>query len=246
MLSYYKNTGTLTNPDFTIITNKFGGMKPIDSIGYQYLYDDTFAIIGYYPVYEKSIYSKPRVIDVDGDGIKEILVGNSLGTLRMYEVDGKNPTSKFKQIDSFHFLKAFQGQKFYNLDLGSYIAPCLADLNGDTVPEIIVGCNRGGVQYFRAAFRYQHKVSVQQVSYRSIAVYPNPAADHIEFNIPMDNISSVEVFNSLGQAMPVTLSASGQISIIDTKGLDAGFYIIRIHTGGDIVYTSKFQVITAR
>ena len=83
----------LFNPNFSIVTSKFGDVKAFDSIGFQYIYDDTFAIIGYYPVYEKATYSKPAIMDLDGDDTLEMVVANSLGTIRIYEVDGSKPTS---------------------------------------------------------------------------------------------------------------------------------------------------------
>jgi len=243
MLSYYKNSGTLTAPDFTIVTNKFGNIKPIDSIGFQYIYDDTFAIIGYYPVYEKYVYSKPQILDMNGDGIKEIVVGNSLGSLRMYEINSGSPTATFKQIDSFHYRLAFQNQKFYNTDLGSYISPCLADLNSDTVPEILIAGNRGGLQYLQAGFRYKQNVSISELHYIHINGYPNPAQEHIEFNLNTNEVQSVEVYNNLGQQIPVTYSSNGQIMILDIADLNSGFYLVNIRLSNQNVYTSKFQVI---
>jgi hypothetical protein len=243
MLSYYRNSGTLTVPDFTIVTNKFGNMKPIDSIGFQYIYDDTMGIIGYYPVYEKFVYSKPQVSDLDGDGTLEIVIGNSLGSLRMYEINSSSPTSTFKQIDSFHFLKAFQGQKFYNTDLGSYISPCLADLNGDTVPEILIAGNRGGLQYLKNGFKYKRDVSIFEPEYVNINGYPNPANKSIEFNLSAEQVKQVEVYNSLGQLIPVSHTSQGQIIILNTENLGSGFYIIQIRTQNQKVYTSKFQIL---
>jgi hypothetical protein len=242
MLSYYRNSGTLSAPDFTIVTNSFGRIKPIDSIGYQNVYDDTFAIIGYFPVYEKFIYSKPQIRDLDGDGELEIIVGNSLGTLRMYKINSASPTGKFIQIDSFHYRNAFQGRKFYNTDFGSHISPCLADFDGDTVPEILIAGSRGGLQYLKNGFKYKKKVSVSEIRYTGINGYPNPATTSIEFNIELTDIRTIEVYNQLGQLMPVNYTGNNIISL-NTAQLNSGFYIINIFTTGNIVYTSKFQII---
>ncbi len=242
MLSYYRNTGTATNPDFSIVTSKFGNIKPFDSIGIQYIYDDTFAIIGYYVVYEKFVFAKPQVMDLNGDSILEILVGNSLGTLRMYEVNGISPTSTFKQLDSFHYISGFSGKKFISPDLGSYIAPCLADLDGDTVPEIIIAGNRGGVQYLNNGFKYQRNVSIMETRHISINGYPNPAGNYIEFSIDAAEAANVEVFNSLGQMIHADYSHEGPVRL-NTSDLNTGFYIIAIRMNNHQLYTSKFQVI---
>src|SRR5690606_19990263 len=119
MLSYYRNNGTPENPVFVISTARFGQIKAFDSVGYQNIYDDTFAIIGYYPVYEKATYSKPVIMDIDGDDTLEILVVNSLGTIRMYEINADQVSGEFKQIDSFYHFPAFQLRKFYTPDMGN-------------------------------------------------------------------------------------------------------------------------------
>ncbi len=242
MLSYYRNSGTLTVPDFSVVTNRFGNMKPIDSIGFQYTYDDTFAITGRYTVYEKFTFSKPQVSDLNGDGILEIIVGNSLGTLRIYEL-GSSPTSTFKQLDSVTYQNGLQGRKFYHIDLGSYISPCLADLDGDTVPEILIASNRGGIRYMKEGFSYKHKVSIADVKYSSINGYPNPTSKAIEFNLDAGDVSSIDVYNSLGQVVPVKYNTDGQITVIDVDNLVSGFYIVNIRMNNAQVYTSKFQVL---
>ena len=243
MLSYYRNSGTLTQPSFSVVTNKFGNMKPIDSIGFQYIYDDTFAIIGYYPVYEKNVYSKPVIMDLDGNDTLDIIVGNSLGTLRMYAIDGSKPTSTFKQTDSFYYQKAFQGTKFFKTDLGNFISPCLGDFNGDSVPELIVSTNRGGIFYLKNNFAYRHKTSLNRYNVKNINAYPNPASSQIEFDLAKEDIYVVKLYNSLGQEINCELNANGQISVLNVSNLDSGFYIISFQLNDQSSYTSKFQVI---
>ena len=243
MLSYYRNSGTLTQPSFSVVTNKFGNMKPIDSIGFQYIYDDTFAIIGYYPVYEKNVYSKPVIMDLDGNDTLDIIVGNSLGTLRMYAIDGSKPTSTFKQTDSFYYQKAFQGTKFFKTDLGNFISPCLGDFNGDSVPELIVSTNRGGIFYLKNNFAYRHKTSLNRYNVKNINAYPNPASSQIEFDLAKEDIYVVKLYNSLGQEINCELNANGQISVLNVSSLDSGFYIISFQLNDQSSYTSKFQVI---
>jgi hypothetical protein len=244
MLSYYRNSGTLGNPDFMIVTNRFGGIKPIDSIGFQYIFDDTFAIIGQYTVYERYIHSKPRITDVNGDGKKEIIVGNSLGTLRMFEIDGTAPNSKFKEIDSFVFQNLFQGQINHNMDFGSFISPCLADLNGDTVPEIIVAINRGGIRYLTPEFKYKNNTNLKSITNSfQINGFPNPTSNKIEFNIAPEQIQSIQLTNNLGQSFTVNINPHLPYISLETNELNSGFYILQINTIDQLKYTSKFQII---
>lgn len=243
MLSYYRNTGTPTNPDFSIVTSRFGGIKPIDSITFQYIYDDTGAIVGYFPIYEKNTFAKPVIADIDGDDTLEIIVANSLGRLRMYKINGSKPTSDFVEIDSFCFQNIFQNRKHYNYDFGSHTAPCLADFNGDTVPELLVSCNRGGIQYLKNNFRYQRATSLANTEYRFINTYPNPAGNSLEFLCSGQLLTSLEVYNTLGQELAVPYSSDAYSGRIDVSGLPNGFYIVRLQFQDGRRYASRFQVL---
>lgn len=243
MLSYYRNTGTLSNPDFSIVTSRFGGIKPIDSIAVNYIYDDTGVIIGYFPIYEKNVYSKPVIKDIDGDDTLEIIVGNSLGNLRMYRIDGSKPTSDFKQLDSFYYTRAFQNRKFYKTDFGSHVSPCFADFNGDTVPELMVSCNRGGLQYMKNSFRYSKRVGIHQQVYNVINTYPNPTGSTLEFNTSGFSILQLELYNALGQSISLPYTSNAYTGKLDVSSLDNGFYIVQILLGDGRHYVSRFQVI---
>lgn len=243
MLSYYRNNGTPSNPSFGIVTSKFGNIKAFDSIGTQYIFDDTFAIIGYTVVYEKATYSRPAIMDIDGNDTLEIIVSNSLGTLRMYQIDGDKPTSTFKQYDSFYYRSGIQSQKFYKPDMGNFTSVCLADLNNDSVPEIIVPINRGGVQYLKPGFRYSHKVSVAGPTSQHINVYPNPADNRLECLINPSEIASIEVYDVLGRPMVADIQSNGDYTALNTESYNSGFYVLVIRLNNKQTYTAKFQVV---
>lgn len=243
MISYYRNSGTLTVPNFTIVTSKFGNIKPIDSIGFQYKYDDTFAIIGYYPVYEKATYSKIGIMDLNGDDTLELVLANALGTLRIYEIDGNKPTSTFTEYDSFHYRKVFQGDKFKGIDMGSFASVCLGDFDGDSVPEIIVPVNKGGIYYLKPDFKFKHNVSIKDVVYKTINGFPNPAGNSIEFNLEDRQVATLEVYNNLGQLIELPFKEAANVLTLNTSELSSGFYIIMIRLDDNTVLNSKFQII---
>ena len=245
MLSYYRNTGSLSSPNFSIYTNKFGMIKAFDSIGFQYVYDDTFAIIGYYPIYEKNTYSKPSIIDMNGDGILELLVCNSVGSVRLYEIDGNKPNSAFKQLDSCTYINGLNTQKFYNNDFGNFISGCLADFNGDTIPEILIAGNRGGLQFLKSnSIRYNHKNNLNELQVsQAIQVFPNPTQRHLEIPVAFNDVLQYEVINQIGQTMTLKLENFDAYSRIDVSELPSGFYIIHLRSSGNKQMHAKFQVI---
>lgn len=243
MLSYYRNNGSPSNPSFGIVTSRFGNIKPFDSIGFQYIYDDTFAIIGYYPVYERATFSRPAIMDIDGDDTLEIVVANSLGTLRMYKIDGSKPTSSFREIDSFYYIKVLQSQKFYKPDMGNYVSVCFADLDNDSTPELIVPINRGGISYLKPAFRHQRNTSVNSIKTQMIGCFPNPADQHIEFIIEPSEIKSFIVLDILGRPMQVELSGTETYARLNTSDYTEGFYVVQIQLLNGTVLSAKFQIV---
>jgi hypothetical protein len=245
MLSYFKNNGSKTEPVFNIVTSRFGGIKAFDSITFQYIYDDTFGIKGYFPIYEKHTYSRPLILDLDGDSTLEIMVSNSLGTLRLYKI-GDNPSSKFEQIDSFYFRSAIQNTKFNTPDLGNYTGLAFCDLNGDSTQEVIVSNNRGGILYLKPLFKFKSpKVGIKDiVKYRSITGYPNPSNESIEFKLNSQNVQSIQMVNALGQLVDFNLKDLGDGIQLELMNLESGFYIVQILMNDGAVYCSKFQFIS--
>lgn len=246
MLSYYRNVGTLSTPDFQIVTNRFGGIKLLDSIGSSQILDDTFAIIGYKIVYERSCFGKPQVADINGDGKLEILVGNGMGTLRMYEINKTMPNAIFKKNDSFLYRNLLQGDKIYNQKIGRFASPTFADLDGNGLPEIIVSINKGGITYLKPDFKLKKNDStniINNITIKNINGFPNPASRSIEFDVQQSDIETFNVFNSLGQIMTVKSENNNRILTLETSDLNSGFYIIKIKTTTNILFTSKFQII---
>ena len=119
-LSYYRNTGTVTNPSYTIQT---GTLNPFNG-------------------FDVGDFSSPAFADIDGDGDHDLIVGASDGTLKYYKNIG-SPTSP-----SF-IAQAGAANPFNNLDVGFLSSPTFADLDGDGDQDLIVGSADGKLQYYR-------------------------------------------------------------------------------------------------
>jgi len=196
---------------------------------------------GYTIVYEKNLYTTPQVIDVNGDGKLELLVGNVLGQLKMYEIQSSNTTAKFKQIDSMNFISTFNGKNSFNMDFGNRISPAFADMDGNVVPEIIVSCSRGGVQYLKPTF--PNKVNLSSpVIMRNISIFPNPAKNEATIEI-YESITSFILFGYDGKQINVPTTLVNDQLNINTTNLNSGIYFIRLSTQKNIVYTAKLQIL---
>ena len=87
--------------------------------------------------------SAPCVVDWNRDGKKDLLVGETYGTIEFFENKGTDANPVFNGSKK---LQAGAG----NIDLGYYARPHTADWNGDDVKDIISGNSDGFVFFFQA------------------------------------------------------------------------------------------------
>lgn len=88
--------------------------------------------------------------------------------------------------------------------------------------------------------KYLYSVdAVDETMAQNISVYPNPAKDML--NVKADNLSSVVIYNSLGQKVFAQTFDANEASI-DMNGFEAGIYMVRIVADGNEV-TRKISVI---
>jgi hypothetical protein len=113
-LRYYHNTGTVLNPVFTFTASQLDGFDAGQS-------------------------SAPVLADMDNDGDKDLLVGNSDGKLYYYVNNGNQNTFNFSLVTN----------NYQSIFVGNDSAPALSDYDNDGDLDLFVGNRLGLIYYYR-------------------------------------------------------------------------------------------------
>jgi len=83
--------------------------------------------------------SVPAVLDLNSDGLNDLIVGNFLGQLYKYVRTESSAGFRFR----------LEIRKYLNLDAGLGSVPQIADLNNDQLPDLIIGSDSGKIISFQ-------------------------------------------------------------------------------------------------
>ncbi len=119
-LLLYENTGTATEPEFTLVDGDYAGLSQIVQVNFN-AYVPTFG-------------------DLDNDGDEDMLVGKEDGQLLFLRNTGGTGTAQFTTAPEPNWEK---------IDVVNKAAPQLVDLNRDGKLDLIIGNKTGYVQYFQ-------------------------------------------------------------------------------------------------
>lgn len=94
-------------------------------------------------------FAKPTVTDLDGDGLQEILVGEELGRVVLYEQAARTDAGALTfGAGSALFTNPYGVPTSAAPNAGSYARPTITDFDGDGRIDILVGANDGTIRRY--------------------------------------------------------------------------------------------------
>jgi hypothetical protein len=240
-LSYYKNTGTKTSPQFTFVT---------DSMGHA-------VVTNYWNAY--SGYSNPEVYRDDRDSLV-MMVGSASGKLFYFRDIQNNITDTFgidtnlyyeNYYDSLHSVAYFinEGNIMETIAVGLRSSAAVYDFDNDGFKDMVVGNFSGGLNYFKGIIPQGVGIKKPKQPVSSLKIYPNPAKDVI--TLEFDNSSNLKaavavIFTVEGKyvtAKRLNFPGSNKIYL---GNLPTGVYFIRVETTDYLkqrnTYTRKLMI----
>ncbi len=141
-INLFRNQGSASLPNLVLETEEFAGID----VGQR---------------------SRPRLLDYDGDGDLDLLVGSNGGTIFYYRNDGTLANPVFAEADPI------------STSLTGTVSPAVADLDGDADADVLVGTPSGGLLYYRNEVVPTSSSGPERVDLNPerMEMYPQPATD---------------------------------------------------------------------
>ncbi|MBN2591330.1 MAG: VCBS repeat-containing protein [Sedimentisphaerales bacterium] len=127
----YLNIGTEAEPQFSELNNNAFNAKSYNSD----IYCSPSGCMGCFP----------RVVDWDSDGMKDLIVGQSDGSIKFFR---NINTDNEPVFDNGAYLQHIDGGSLTHIDIGSRATPDIVDWNNDGLKDIVSGSLDGYIHIF--------------------------------------------------------------------------------------------------
>lgn len=224
LLGQTLDIGSYAHPDYDELTGD--GQRDMvlgNSSGYLYLFENTAVVAdtasfrttdrvrlaqtnagGDTTLIDVGSYAAPVFYDYNGDGLKDLLVGNSAGQIRLFERGG---TAEAPTWTNLGLLTNSTGS---TIDVGSYASIGAFDYEDDGDLDLVVGNSSGQVRFLRNA----------GTSLQPIWSDEGLITDAAGVTIDIGSYAAPEFRDVFGDALPDMLlgNSSGQIWVFENTG----------------------------
>jgi len=211
-LNFYKNTGDLYEPEFTLVT---------DSLGKVMVTDFNLSWDG---------YSTPYIFRAQ-DGKMRLTSGSEQGIIYYYTDIENNLLGSFtpsnelwKLIDSVEF----------TINKGYRTSAAIADLNGDAYLDMLTGNFSGGVNLYSSGLEPEVSMDIpDEIAEETfgLQVYPNPASQvlNIKINDPYNDDSYIiRIYNLTGRLIFEDQFNASHAYSMNTSTFPGGIYLCSV------------------
>ncbi|MFY8032875.1 MAG: T9SS type A sorting domain-containing protein, partial [Flexibacteraceae bacterium] len=201
-IQYYRNTGTASNPAFTLSSQQFGLIDYSEQFGYSL---------------------SPAIADFDRDGIDDLITTDSRGFIAFYPNvrDGINNSLN----PDTNFYRNTLSENTRQVFLGKNLHPAVIDYNADGNPDLLFGTTEGGLLALTNTRTLLPLGSKSELEKTKLKVYPNPATDQLQ--VIAAPLSTFTIYSMQGKVVQTGITDSEGKASISVKGLYSGTYLLQ-------------------
>ncbi|MBL7811246.1 MAG: T9SS type A sorting domain-containing protein [Bacteroidetes bacterium] len=219
-LSLYVNEGSVGNPKFRLVERRPWQMKANE--WRENTNPEGFMSYG---------YASPEIVDIDNDGSQEILLGTAHGVPRLYKPTGRSIYDSLSAEKDWAWQMSFGDS--VEPDFGSRIIPAAADIDGDSIPELVFGLSRGGLVLLTSR-NSQTGIGVKKLSHQfTWSLFPNPAGELVTIRRPNGSEQwQITIYDATGREVQKSKLLPGEHALgLSVARLKSGVYTVTVANG---------------
>jgi hypothetical protein len=225
--NFYRNTGNATAPAFTLMDDTLGNF-----ISNEFSYDYTPPAYIYYG------NGSAIVTDLDNDTKLDLVFGGEEGKVRVMKFDSYNQTV-YKEDSTVLFDSAYM--RSTTMDFGNNTMLAVGDLDNDGFKDIIVGNDRGGINFLKGKVEV---IGISEIQKRNEPkVYPNPSYDiiniikksHENFDFSICDLNGKIIVTENSEALELNHT-------LNVSHLNQGVYILKSTSQTNVNYYTRIVI----